>query len=233
MTDTSLATSPNPDWRDSVTWYTHQTWLARATELAATPLLFLLAKVDCQGREYVPATGPCIIAANHIHNFDILYLGKHMPRYAHFMAKRELYRNPFLGWYFRQLGSFPVNRGQSDSWAMRQAGRILAEGQVLFVFPEGTRSGRQASLKRGKLGAVRLALKHQAPIVPTAIWGTEHLRYTFTRSNQVNIRFGQPLDVLALAGPAPHSRETLQALTGQLMQQIAAMLPPGYRGVYG
>jgi 1-acyl-sn-glycerol-3-phosphate acyltransferase len=82
------------------------------------------------------------------------------------------------------------------------------------------------------LGAVRLALKHQVPIVPAAIWGTENFRYKPTRANKINIRFGQPLDVVSLAGPPPHSHEKLRELTDQLMQQIAVLLPLQYRGVY-
>ncbi len=233
MRDATEPTPDNIDWRDTVTWYTHQTWLARVTEMAATPLLFLLAQVDCQGRENVPAASPCIITANHIHNFDIIFLGRYTPRFPHFMAKQELYRNPLFGWYIRQLGSFPVNRGESDKWALRQAGRVLADGQILFMFPEGTRSGRQARMKRGKVGAVKLALQHQVPLLPAAIWGTEKLRFTFTRASQVHIRYGPPLDLVALAGDPPYHHQTLRDLTDQVMRQIAALLPPQYRGVYG
>lgn len=232
-TDTVEPTSNNIDWRDTVTWYTHQTWVAWTTKLATIPLVFLLARTDCQGLEHVPAAGPCIIAANHIHNFDIIFLGRYTPRYPHFMAKQELYRNPLLGWYFRQLGSFPVNRGESDKWALRQAGRVLADDQMLFMFPEGTRSGRQAQLKRGKVGAVKLALQHRVPLMPVAIWGTENLRFTFTRAGHVNMRYGPPLDLVALAGDPPYHHQILRHLTDQVMQQIAAMLPPRYRGVYG
>lgn len=233
MRDAAEPTPDNVDWRDAVTWYTHQTWLARATKGVAIPLLFLLAQVDCQGRENVPAAGPCIITANHLHNFDIIFLGRYTPRFPHFMAKQELYRNPLFGWYIRQLGSFPVNRGESDKWALRQAGRVLADGQILFMFPEGTRSGRQARMKRGKVGAVKLALQHQVPLLPAAIWGTEKLQFTFTRASQVNIRYGPPLDLVALAGDPPYHHQTLRDLTDQVMRQIAALLPPQYRGVYG
>lgn len=233
MTDAAKTTPNTIDWRDAVTWYTHQTWWAHATKWVAIVALHFLARTDCQGRENVPAAGPCIITANHIHNFDIIFFGRYTRRYPHFMAKQELYRNPMFGWYIRQLGSFPVNRGESDKWALRQAGRVLADGQILFMFPEGTRSGRQAQLRRGKVGAVKLALQHQVPLVPAAIWGTEKLHFSLTRTNLINIRYSPPLDLAALAGPPPYHHQTLRDLTDQVMQQIAAMLPPEYRGVYG
>ncbi len=233
MANISQPAADHTDWRDTVTWYTHKTWVAQVTHLTATLVLPLLAKTDCRGQENVPSTGPFILCANHMHVFDIILFGRFTPRYPHFMAKRELYKSPLFGWYIRMLGSFPVNRGEGDIWALRQAGRILNAGKPLFIFPEGTRSGRKAQLRRGKLGAVRLALKYEVPVVPAAIWGTENFSATPTRSNRVNIRYGPPVDVVSLAGPPPHSHEKLRQLTNDMMRQIAALLPAEYRGVYG
>ena len=233
MSEVTRAAPENIDWRDTVTWYTHKTWVARATHVVANLLLPLLAKTDCRGREHVPSTGPFILCANHMHYFDIIFFGRDTPRFPHFMAKRELYKNPLFGWYIRMLGSFPVSRGEGDVWALRQAGRVLEAGKPLFIFPEGTRSGHKAQLRRGKLGAVRLALKYEVPVVPAAIWGTEDFRYTPTLSNNVNIRYGQPLDMVSLAGSSPHNHEQQRELTDQIMRHIAALLPAQYRGVYG
>jgi 1-acyl-sn-glycerol-3-phosphate acyltransferase len=233
MANISQPAADHKDWRDTVTWYTHMTWVAHTTHVTATLVLPLLAKIDCRGREYVPASGPFILCANHMHVFDIIIFGHRTPRYPHFMAKQELYKSPLFGWYIRMLGSFPVKRGEGDMWALRQAGRILEAGKPLFIFPEGTRSGRQAQLRKGKLGAIRLALKYEVPIVPAAIWGTEDFRATPTRANNVNMRYGPPLDMVSLAGPPPHSHEKLRELTDDMMRQIAAMLPAKYRGMYG
>lgn len=220
------------DWRDNFTWYTHETPFMRLIHFLGKPFFYSLGRVDCTGLEHVPAAGPCIIAANHISNFDVVYIGASVPRFPQFMAKVELYQNPFFGWLIRQLGSFPVYRGESDTWALAQAGRILDAGQMLVMFPEGTRSKQKARLKQGKVGVVKLALEHRAPVVPAAIWGTENFRFRLRHRQKITIRIGEPLDVVSMAGPPPYSRNTLRELTTVVMQRIANMLPPEYRGVY-
>jgi 1-acyl-sn-glycerol-3-phosphate acyltransferase len=147
------------------------------------------------------------------------------------MAKKELFKNPLLGWIIRSGGSFPVNRGEGDAWALAQAGRVLDDGAILFMFPEGTRSKKKAALKRGKVGAVKLALEYQVPIVPAAIWGTEKFKIGI-RNNDINIRFAEPVDVVARAGEPPYRHEVYRELTTGIMQKIASMLPEKYRGFY-
>jgi 1-acyl-sn-glycerol-3-phosphate acyltransferase len=147
------------------------------------------------------------------------------------MAKKELFKNPVLSWIIRSGGSFPVNRGEGDAWALAQAGRVLDDGAILFMFPEGTRSKKKSALKRGKVGAVKLALEHQVPVVPTAIWGTENFKVGIRR-NHINICFAEPVDVVTLAGEPPYPHETYRELTTGVMQEIAKMLPEQYRGFY-
>lgn len=231
MVEASQTIGQKSAWRDTVTWYTHKTKFASFAVSVCKPLFGLLAKVECEGLENVPASSPCIVAANHFSIYDPIYVGVYLPRYPHFMAKIELYKNPLFGWVIRQLGSFPVYRGEGDTWALEQAGRVLAAGEILSMFPEGTRSGRKARLKRGKIGAVKLALEHQVPIVPVAVWGTHCIKINLRR-DQVNIKVGEPLDVAAIAGPSPDKRETPRELTTVLMQKIAEMLPPEHRGIY-
>ena len=155
-----------------------------------------LAQVECVDFENIPARGPCILASNHINNLDVVYLGLYVPRHLHFMAKIELYRNPIFAWAIRLGGSFPVNRGENDTWALQQAGRVLTAGQMLCMFPEGTRSGAKAQMRRGKVGAVKLALEYQAPIIPMAIIGTQNFSLTQWRTNKIRIQAGQPLDMV-------------------------------------
>jgi 1-acyl-sn-glycerol-3-phosphate acyltransferase len=223
--------SQKSNWRDRVTWYTYETGFTRFIKALFRPFTNSLAKLECVGFENVPTNGPCIVAANHFSFFDVIYMGIYLPRYPHFMAKKELYEYPLFGWAIRHLGSFPVYRGERDAWALSQAGRVLEAGQILFMFPEGTRSGRKAQLRRGKPGAVKLALEHRAPIIPVAIWGTQDFKLGWKRMT-VNIQIGEPLDVVSMAGPPPYKHETRQ-LTTLMMQKIAEMLPPEHRGMYG
>jgi 1-acyl-sn-glycerol-3-phosphate acyltransferase len=174
-----------------------------------------------------------VVASNHVSNLDVCYLGLYLPRHPHFMAKVELYKNPVVAWGIRQCGSFPVHRGENDKWAMQQAGRVLTDGQLLCMFPEGTRSKGKAELKRGKVGAVKLALDYHVPLIPVAVSGTHNFRLRGWRGHKIRIQAGAPLDVVALAGSPPYQPDTLRELTAVLMQRIAAMLPPALRGVYG
>lgn len=224
---------PRPDWRDSITWYTHETVVSRMIKFLGGLYFHAAADVECVGFENFPAAGPYIFASNHISNMDVVYAGLYAPRSLYFMAKVELYKNPIFGWAIRMCGSFPVYRGESDAWALRQAGRVLEAGQVLCMFPEGTRSKGKAQLRRGKAGAVKLALDYQVPVVPVAISGTEKFDVKKGwKGNKIRIEAGPPFDMTALAGSTTYDRETLRRLTQRLMEQIAAMLPPTYRGVY-
>jgi 1-acyl-sn-glycerol-3-phosphate acyltransferase len=221
------------DWRDNVTWYLHETPFCRLVKRVGSLFFGAAAEISLIDFDNIPATGRCIMASNHISNLDVIYLGVFAPRHPHFMAKAELYKNPILGWSIRQCGSFPVHRGENDTWALRQAGKILEAEKVLCMFPEGTRSKEKAQMRRGKVGAVRLALEHHAPIIPIAISGTHNFGFKGWRGNKIKIQAGQPLDMSALVDSAANDGDTLRRLTTVLMQHIAAMLPPAHRGVYG
>jgi 1-acyl-sn-glycerol-3-phosphate acyltransferase len=223
---------PRTDWRDNLTWYTRETIICRAIKWGGGLYFHAMAEVERIDFNNFPRTGPCILASNHISNLDVVYLSLWLPRHPYFMAKVELYKNPVVAWAIRLCGSFPVNRGESDAWAMGQAGRVLEAGQLLCMFPEGTRSKDKAKLRRGKVGAVKLALDYRAPIVPVAISGTEHFGFKGWKGNKIRIQAGLPLDMTAMAGSAAYDGDTLRELTSVLMQHIAAMLPPTYRGVY-
>ncbi|MBN1994137.1 MAG: 1-acyl-sn-glycerol-3-phosphate acyltransferase [Anaerolineae bacterium] len=230
MTDLTPSAAKKSDWRDTVTWYNYETGFTRFARTVLKSLFWAMARVECTGLENIPPAGPGIVASNHFSLYDIIYTGLALPRHPHFMAKRELYKNPLFGWAIRQLGSFPVNRGEGDTWAMGQAGQVLAAGQLLFMYPEGTR-GRTAQLKRGKVGVVKLALEHQVPVIPTAVWGTQDFAIGWKRT-QIHICIGEPLDVATLAGSPPYKHEVPRELTTLMMQKIAEMLPPEHRGVY-
>jgi len=139
------------------------------------------------------------------------------------MAKAELHRNPILDAVLRPLGSFPVERGAHDEWALRHAQMVLEHGQVLGIFPEGTRS-RGSGLRSARTGAARLAIAMSCPVVPLAVEGTQCIFHDFPKRTLVGITVGQPI--------FPLHGETALALTDRVMFTLAEMLPAELRGVY-
>jgi 1-acyl-sn-glycerol-3-phosphate acyltransferase len=186
-------------------------------------LFRLFMKTNVQGMENFPLDGPIIIASNHITNFDVFPMQLTLPRPIFFMGKAELFKFPLMDIALRNLGAFPVYRGEKDAWAMRHARRVLEHGQTLGMFPEGTRS-KSRGLGVAKTGTARLAIDAGSPIVPMIITGTDGFFKHIPRRAQVTVRLLPPLL------PAPG--ETPLALTDRLMFSMAAALPEEMRGVY-
>lgn len=231
MEETLSQTNKSSDWRDQVDWPLYEKRRVKLLKVCGRIWFLPLYHIECAGLEHIPLEGPCILAPNHIAAFDPVVLSLYLPRHVFFMTKIELYRNAFMRWFIRHWGAFPVERGQRDAWAIEQASRVLQAGQILCMFPEGTRNKGQVKLAKGKVGTAKLALQHQAPVLPTAILGTHLIRPGRARPT-VTIQVGRPLDLVALAGSPPYEQHTLREMTTIIMQQIAAMLPPQHRGVY-
>lgn len=199
--------------------------------VVAAILLPLFARLRTVDIENVPAEGPVILAINHIHWLDIPLASFRIPRVTHYMAKIELFNVPVIGWLIRHLGAFPVRRGEGDRESLRTSERMLAEGNLLMIFPEGHRSGN-GQLATGHPGASYLALRTGVPIVAVGISGTENV---FKRFNygpwapNVTVRYSKPF---TLGTGGKRSREGMAEATDTIMRQIAAMLPPDYRGAY-
>ena len=140
-----------------------------------------------------------------------------------FMAKEELMRNPIMEYVLRKGGAFPVHRQSKDPWAKLHAQKVLEHGQVLGIFPEGTRS-RGRGLRAAKTGAARFAIQAQCPIVPMAIDGSQRVLKTFPRRTTITVKLGEPIH--------PQSNEGSLALTDRMMFAIADMLPKELKGVY-
>ncbi len=190
-----------------------------------TPIInnFIL-DVRVDGREHIPERGALILAVNHVMFYDVVPVQLAIPKRAvFFMAKEELFRNPLTSLLFRNLLAFPVQRGFGDVRAMDVARRLLDNGQVLGIFPEGTRSyGR--GMGRGKSGAARLALDTGMPILPMALDGTQDFLKHFPRRTQIRVKIG------SLLYPTPQERTS--ELTERIMLAIARMLPIQYQGHY-
>src|SRR6185437_2424299 len=115
-------------------------WFYETCRAIARVLVLLLIRLRVNGVENVPATGPVIPVSNHLNWTDIPMIGLRLKRLTHFMAKAELFQKPPIKWLVIGLGAFPVRRGEADRQAIKQADEVLKAGQVLVIFPEGTRS---------------------------------------------------------------------------------------------
>ena len=132
----------------------------------------LLFRVKIRGASNVPSEGPVVLCANHIAWWDPVLVAVAVKRPVHFMAKKELFRYPVLAYLFRKIHAFPVNRGKPDLGAVKAALGVLQEGNILGIFPEGTRQKNREQLGEMHAGAALFALKTGAPVVPAAIRGT-------------------------------------------------------------
>lgn len=150
---------------------------------------------ESYGVHHIPQTGPLIVVSNHVNYLDPLAMGAVSPRPLHFMAKKELFANPLFGWILRKVNAFPVRRGQADRRAIRHALDLLAKGNVLAMFPEGTRS-QTGQLQQLQRGAALLALKSGAPVVPMFIGGAYELLEggrKLPRRGPMRVHVGAPL----------------------------------------
>jgi 1-acyl-sn-glycerol-3-phosphate acyltransferase len=183
-----------------------------------------IMQLEVSGANNIPEKGAVILAGNHVTNLDIFPMQLAITRPIFYMGKAELFENPIIHAVFRNLGAFPVYRGERDEWALMHSKRILNSGQVLGMFPEGTRN-RGHGLKVAKTGAARLAIEIGCPIVPMSIDGSHTFFKQFPHRNQVRIKISEPI------WAKPH--ELAIGLTDRVMYQLAENLPDEMRGVYG
>jgi glycerol-3-phosphate dehydrogenase (NAD(P)+) len=165
-------------------------WLVRAVFQPFFHLYFRLSRI---GREHIPQSGPVIFASNHRSFLDPFVIATIARRPMYYVAKRELFRHRITAWWLNSLGAFPVDRGSGDAEMITTAKAILARGDAVLMFPEGTRI-RPGALGRPKRGVGRLALETGAPVVPVAVFGTEAIRKGWRiRPHKVRIRIGPAL----------------------------------------
>jgi len=132
-------------------------------------ILFSIAfPLKIKGTQHLPEQGPAIVCANHISLMDPIVLGIILKPPVRFMAKKELFQVPLLGLIIKQLGAFPVSRGQVDRKAIKQSLEALDKGQIFGIFPEGTRKNKS---KKPLRGVGFLTAKSRAPVIPVAIKG--------------------------------------------------------------
>lgn len=211
------------DPREKKSFSFHATTFRKFLVGSARLLFGLFMQLEVQGLEHFPVAGPVIVAANHVSNYDPFLMQFSLPRPIFYMGKASLFKFPVMDIALRNLGAFPVYRGEKDAWALLHARRILDHGQVLGMFPEGTRS-KGRGLGVAKTGVARLALETNCTISPMTIIGTDLFFQQIPQRTTVKVQILAPLH--------PNKNETPLALTDRLMFALAAALPEKIRGVY-
>jgi 1-acyl-sn-glycerol-3-phosphate acyltransferase len=178
-----------------------------------TPFFLLYFRLGRTGREYGRVSGGLIVAANHRSFLDPFAIGAALPwrRPMNYVAKVELFERRWQGWLLSRLGAFPIRRGESDELAMESARRVVQRGGTVCIFPEGTRI-RRGTLATPKRGVGRLALQTGAPVVPTAVFGSEQVRRGWRiRPRQVRVRLGKAMTFPTVEEPSPPLAESVTA----------------------
>lgn len=199
-----------------------------AAKTVVKPTTWLLWQPQVQGAHHVPQRGPVILAANHLALIDPVFIGVAAPRECTFVAKQELFGSHTLGHraftaVLRALGQLSVDRepGQGAQAAMDACLDMLANRGALVIFPEGSRSP-DGRLYRGHTGLAWLALTSQAPVIPVALAGTQHIvgnGQRVPRFNRVGVRFGPAVDLSEWNNQASYARSR-RAATDAIMTAI-------------
>lgn len=212
-------------------------WVVKAL---LTPVLRVCFRPWVQGASYVPATGGAILASNHLSFSDSIFLPLVLPRKVTFLAKSDYFTGRGLKgwltrWFFCGVGQVPIDRsgGSASEAALRTARRILDEGGVLGLYPEGTRSP-DGRLYRGKTGIARLALEAGVPVIPVAMINTDWVQPTgklVPRLGRVGMRIGKPLDFRRYAG-MEDDRFVLRSITDEIMYELMLLSGQEYVDTY-
>lgn len=208
--------------------------------VAIGPLLRVIFRPVAEGADNVPESGPAILASNHLSYADWLFMPLTIPRRVTFVAKAEYFNTPGIkGWFQRKFfagsGQVPIDRSGATAaeGALSSAKRILSEGELFGIYPEGTRS-HDGRLYRGKTGVARLALETGVPVIPVAVLGTDVVAppgKKFGHFTRPRVRFGRPLDFSRYQG-MENDRFILRSITDEIMYEIMKLSGQEYVDKY-
>jgi 1-acyl-sn-glycerol-3-phosphate acyltransferase len=215
-------------------WY----WLFKYIFIG--PLLALLGRPKVEGLENVPDTGAVILASNHLAVADSFYLSLVVRRRITFLAKFEYFTGAglkgwFIRWFYSVAGQVPIDRTDADAAqaALDTAERLLGEGKLLGMYPEGTRSP-DGRLYKGKTGLGRLALHTGVPVIPVVMIGTNVVNppgRKMWRFGRVTVRFGKPMDFARFEGMAGN-RFIERAVTDEVIYELMSLSGQEYVDIY-
>jgi 1-acyl-sn-glycerol-3-phosphate acyltransferase len=207
------------------------------------PLLRVLLRPQVEGAERIPGSGPVILAGNHLTFIDSMVLPLVTDRQVFFIGKDEYIKGRsikgrLMAWFFTGVGMIPVDRdgGRGGVAALMTGRRVLEEGHVFGIYPEGTRSP-DGRLYRGRTGIARLTLMTGAPVVPFAMIGTDQVQPggrglpRVGRGRRITVRFGQPLDFSRYEG-MDRDRYVLRAVTDEVMTEVMRLSGQEYVDMY-
>jgi 1-acyl-sn-glycerol-3-phosphate acyltransferase len=212
-------------------------WLVKAI---LTPILRVFFRPWVEGVDNVPKHGPAIIASNHVSFSDSFFMPMMVPRRVTFLAKSDYFTGRGVkGWFKKQffsgVGQVPIDRsgGRASEGAIKTAMRVLGEGKLLGIYPEGTRSP-DGRLYRGKTGVARMALEAGVPVIPVAMIGTYEIQppgKVIPRLKRAGVRFGKPLDFSRYAGMST-DRFVLRSVTDEIVYALMELSGQEYVDTY-
>jgi len=177
------------------------------------------------GHENIPVTGPALICANHQSFIDPPLVGSSMRRPIHFMARHDLFTVPVLGWLIARVNAFPVKRtGAGDPAAFKNIFRLLESGEIVLLFPEGTRS-RDGSLQKALPGVGMIAYNARVPVIPCYVYGSREVLprgARFLHFHRLQTVFGAPIDFSAEYGQEK-SKQLYCEMSAKIMAGISAL----------
>lgn len=204
------------------------------------PLLRVLFRPWVRGMENLPSTGPVILASNHLSFSDSIFLPLQSRRPVVFLAKSEYFtgkgiKGALTRWFFKSTGQLPIDRsgGKASEASLNTGLNVLSQGQVLGIYPEGTRSP-DGRLYRGRTGIARMVLESKAPIIPVAMIDTEKVQpigKRLPRIRRIGIVVGTPLDFSRFDG-MEGDRIVLRAVTDEIMYELRKLSGQEYVDAY-
>ena len=205
------------------------------------PVLRLFFRPEVEGAENIPAKGGALLASNHLAVADSFFLPLMLSRRVTFPAKLEYFTQPgikgkFKKWFFTGMGQIPIDRsgGAAAQAALDTGIRLLREGHLLGIYPEGTRSP-DGRLYKGKTGLARMVLESRVPVVPVAMFGTDKanpIGSKMWRPHKIRIKIGKPMDFSRYEGLAG-DRFVERSITDEIMYEVMELSGQEYVDVYG
>lgn len=208
--------------------------------LLVGPMLWTVYRPAVSGVEHVPVSGPAIIVGNHIGFLDSVFMPLVIDRRVYFLAKSDYFtgrglKGRLVRWFFLGIGQLPIDRsgGKASEASLNSGLEILGRGEILGIYPEGTRSP-DGRLYRGRTGVARMILETGVPVIPVAVTGTDRampIGAKLPKVAKIAVRFGEPLDFSRYAG-LESDRFVLRAVTDEIMYELQQLSGQEYVDVY-